>query len=385
VSTTEKNSESDGASTFTEVQGLDRLSRPGIKPSIYSLASPKGNIGFLFSGIEDVVPYELDDFRSLLIRLLDGQKTVTEIIERMKMKNAAWDAGRVEKELSFLQTKGILEPDIRYFEKPKSSQTERYERQLIFFGTRSQDGRKGALEYQRQLEKARVVVCGLGGFGSHILTGLAYMGIGNITVVDFDTVEASNLNRQILYDETDLGKKKIEVALDKCMLVNSRINYDIYDRKITGPGDFREIIKGADLVVQTADSPRQKIFYWLNEVIHEMKIPALFTLGATPDSVIIGPLVVPGQTACFACTLPKTKFDAEKEPAAWLNRKYRHGTMEPYIMTGVGFMLNEIVNHFTGICACRLKGAILHINMHTYETRINRVASIPGCSFCSDS
>ncbi len=357
---------------------------PALKSSIMSLTSPNGHLGFMFTSQEGVVPYKLDAFRRELMAILDGKRTVREIIVLLCKKNPKWEKKRILKELDYLYTNALLEPDTRICDLGPDPLIEpRLDRQLNYLGVWAPQGRKAALEYQQRLSSAHVVVIGIGGFGSHVLCGLCYLSVGNITIVDFDRVQPSNLNRQILFDETHLGRLKTEAAQERCQAINSSINYRFINQKITGAEDFVSLIQDGDLVVMTADSPRQKIFSWMNQASFATNTPVLYTLGISPESVKIGPLVVPGQTPCFDCAMPSKFLDADKEPARTLNQQYRHGSIEPYLMTGAGLMLNEITAHLTQIRPCRLHGAMLSLNMHTYESLIHQISPQKGCRCCS--
>jgi bacteriocin biosynthesis cyclodehydratase domain-containing protein len=347
-----------------------------------SMTSPNHNIGFVFTAHDGVFPYLLDPLRRELVDVLCKGMSVRQILEYLGMKNPEWDRDKVLHELAYLYENALLEPDIRIFNKDADPGDNRLDRQLNYLGIWSPEGRKEALEYQERLHKSRVAVIGIGGFGAHILLGLSYLSIGNITAVDFDRVQPSNLNRQILFDETHLGKRKIDAARERCRSINSRINFRFVDRKIKGPDDFIDVIKDADLAVLTADSPRQEIFSWMNQASFQTKTPVLYTLGVSPSSFNAGPLVIPGSTPCFECAIPPRVLDALKEPALSLNRRYRHATLEPYLMTGAGLMLNEIAVYLTRIRPCRLTGHMLVLNMHTYESRQHRIMPRKGCNYC---
>src|SRR5512137_2986040 len=90
---------------------------------------------------------------------------------------------------------------------------ERYKRQVMLFG---EDG-------QEQLKKAEIFIAGAGGLGSPIAIYLAVAGVGTITIADMDVVDQSNLNRQILHYDRDIGKKKTASAEEKLTAINPDI------------------------------------------------------------------------------------------------------------------------------------------------------------------
>jgi len=102
---------------------------------------------------------------------------------------------------------------------------QRYERQLTIPGW----GESG----QRKLNAARVAIAGAGGLGSSISTYLAAAGVGTIRIIDSDDVELSNLNRQSLYDEIDIGKAKTDSAKHRLQALNPDITIETFSQPIT--------------------------------------------------------------------------------------------------------------------------------------------------------
>lgn len=140
--------------------------------------------------------------------------------------------------------------------------TERYHRQ-------KEIARIGA-EGQKRLANAKVTVAGAGGLGSPVLTYLAQAGVGRIRLIDFDTVGITNLNRQFLYTEKDLGRKKTSAAKEKLELFNSEILVESCDAKLTEE-NAEELIGEADAVVSCLDSISARLI--VNEVCLRKNIP----------------------------------------------------------------------------------------------------------------
>jgi molybdopterin/thiamine biosynthesis adenylyltransferase/rhodanese-related sulfurtransferase len=122
---------------------------------------------------------------------------------------------------------------------------ERYQKQLLL--------KEMGLAGQNKLNQARVLVIGAGGLGCPALQYLAAAGIGTIGVVDFDVVEISNLQRQILYTLDDIGKPKAETAARQLRKLNPEIQIDIYNDRITNRNAI-ELITNYDLVIDGSDN-----------------------------------------------------------------------------------------------------------------------------------
>ena len=109
------------------------------------------------------------------------------------------------------------------------------------------------IEGQRKLKNAKVLVVGAGGLGCPMLMYLTAAGVGTIGVVDFDVVERSNLQRQVLFTEEDIGMSKAKTAVARLSKQNPDINFNILNTKLSSDNAF-EIIKKYDVVADGTDN-----------------------------------------------------------------------------------------------------------------------------------
>lgn len=109
------------------------------------------------------------------------------------------------------------------------------------------------LEAQQKLKAAKVLVVGSGGLGSPVLLYLAAAGIGNIGIVDFDVVDDSNLQRQVLFGVESVGKAKVEAAKERLEGLNPHINIKLYNTQLTSQNAL-DIIKEYDVVADGTDN-----------------------------------------------------------------------------------------------------------------------------------
>lgn len=177
-----------------------------------------------------------------------------------------------------------------------ADEQKRYARQLIL----KKFGEKGQLA----LKKARVLVIGTGGLGSPICYYLAAAGVGHLGVADFDVVDDSNLQRQILHNTGDLGVKKVVSAQKKLTALNPYIKIETFEDKVTAE-NIGDLIETFDFIIDGTDTFDAK--YLINDacVIHNKP----FCHGSVMqyDGQMI--TVLPKKTACFRCVF-------EKKPAA---------------------------------------------------------------------
>ena len=179
------------------------------------------------------------------------------------------------------------------------NELERYDRQIMI----ADIGEKG----QEKLKRARVFIAGAGGLGSPAAIYLTAAGIGKICVVDHDIVELTNLNRQILHWEKDIGKKKVSSAREKLKKINHEVKVEAIEETITEANVF-QLIAGSDVIMDAMDNLPTR--YLLNKAAIEKNIP--FFHGAVYGFEGRAMTIIPGKTACLRCVyrgdIPKEKF-----------------------------------------------------------------------------
>ncbi|MBN1786472.1 MAG: HesA/MoeB/ThiF family protein [Candidatus Methanofastidiosa archaeon] len=158
---------------------------------------------------------------------------------------------------------------------------------------------------QEMLSKSRAVIVGVGALGGVIATNLARAGIGKITLCDNDTIDIHNLQRQILYDEGDVGSQKLTTAVDNLRDMNSEIKIEGIQEHLNAKNASR-IIGSSDIVIDGTDKMEPR--YIMNRYCVEKGIPYVY--GGVLASYGMTFNIVPDATPCLECVFPKTKeFD----------------------------------------------------------------------------
>ncbi len=177
---------------------------------------------------------------------------------------------------------------------------ERYSRQVLF----SELGEAG----QTRLMQGRVLLCGCGALGTVLAETLVRAGVGQIKIVDRDFVELSNLQRQVLFDETDVAARlpKAIAAAEKLKQINSTVDIE----PIVADIDHTNILSLAadvDLILDGTDN--FEVRYLINDVSLELGIPWIYCgcIGSTGQTMTI----LPGKTACLRCLI-----DTAPEPGS---------------------------------------------------------------------
>ena len=151
---------------------------------------------------------------------------------------------------------------------------------------------------REKVQAAKMMIVGAGALGNEVLKNLALMGVGHLFVVDFDTVEAANLSRSVLFRPEDNGKKKSEVAARRIKEMNPDVKVQYFHGDINtnlGLGVFRRM----DAIIGCLDNREARLSvnrfcYWLSKPWVDGAIQELFGLER---------VFVPGEGACFECTL----------------------------------------------------------------------------------
>lgn len=177
-----------------------------------------------------------------------------------------------------------------------SNEISRYQRQLIL----KQLGPSG----QQLLKDSKVLVIGAGGLGSPVLYYLVAAGIGTIGIVDHDTVELSNLNRQILHLTQDIGKNKTDSAKTKLSDLNPEVVIKTYQLTLD-QDNIKEIVTHYDVVVDAVDNFDTR--YLINDVCYKLKIPVVE--GAVLGFVGTCTTIDPKHTSCYRCLYPSISED----------------------------------------------------------------------------
>lgn len=166
--------------------------------------------------------------------------------------------------------------------------TDRYSRQLRLKEFSEKD--------QEQLLKSKIAIIGVGATGTVVAELLARTGIGNITIADRDYIEKSNLQRQTLFDENDIGKAKADVAKEKLKKINSEIKIKSITQDINA-SNIQNIIDGKDLIIDCTDNIETR--FLINDCSMKHKIPWIYTaaIGSTGATMNF----VPKDKPCFRC------------------------------------------------------------------------------------
>ena len=171
-------------------------------------------------------------------------------------------------------------------------QLERYSRHILLDDV--------GVDGQEKLLKAQVLIVGAGGLGSPVGLYLAAAGVGTIGIIDSDSVEISNLQRQIAHFTRDIGISKVDSAAEKMKAINPDISVRTYSEFLCAE-NITEIIKDYDFVIDGTDNFPTK--FLVNDACIFLGVP--FSHGGILRFNGQTMTVIPGQTACYRCCFRK--------------------------------------------------------------------------------
>ena len=246
-----------------------------------------------------------------------------------------------------------------------AQQARRYSRQIVIPQIQASG--------QERIRNAKVLCIGAGGLGSPALIYLAAAGVGTIGIVDFDTVDETNLHRQVLYGQSDIGKKKVDVAKSKIEERNPLVEINVYPVRIN-PSNVFKIMADYDIVIDATDNFATR--YLINDAAVLLKKPYVWGSVNRFD----------GQAAVFWSTLGPCYRCLHPEPPA-------PGSVQSCADAGVfgvlcasvaSIQVNEVIKAITGIGELQIGKLMIYEALEAEHSKIN-IHKNPQCVICGQN
>jgi molybdopterin-synthase adenylyltransferase len=232
---------------------------------------------------------------------MDGTHNLRDITALLKADGLSASENDVLDIIEMLAHRGVI-ADVESLSTSSMSDAAaaRYSRNLNCWAAITSDDRT-AVEIQAEVGRAHVLVIGVGGIGTAVALSLAMAGCGQLTLVDFDVVDLSNLNRQLLFTVDDIGKPKVEVAKTALQRVNPGVKISTINTRLESADRVHQLIKsvGADFVSDAVDRPTVAIDRWINNACFVERIP--FSANSVSGNTALFWTKIPGQTGCYNC------------------------------------------------------------------------------------
>jgi adenylyltransferase/sulfurtransferase len=243
--------------------------------------------------------------------------------------------------------------------------TGRYERHLKLKGI--------GLSGQRKLQRSRVLIVGAGGLGSPVSLYLSGAGVGTIGMVDFDRVEESNLHRQVIYGTRDIGRKKLDAAIDRLSDLNPHVKFVAHPGKLDQDNAVKTL-KGYDVVIDCTDNIPSR--YLVSDAAYLCGVPDVY--GAVNAYQGQATLFGYDRGPCYRCLYPSPP-GSEMAPS-------RTGNAVLGVLPGIvgNIQALEAIKVLLGI-GKTLSGRLLLIDGLSLQFRELKVTKDPQCCLCGPS
>ncbi|OUQ90055.1 thiamin biosynthesis protein [Brevibacillus brevis] len=320
--------------------------------------------------------FELEDENGSIrkmIKLMDGTRTIGEIHTLLVVDYPEITYEEIVEAVESLSGLGFLMDQAKEEASVLTSeQKERYKANIRYFSLFT-DLNQSPSKLQEQVSRKKVTILGMGAFGSTLLVNLVGAGIQHIKLVDFDRVELSNLNRQMVFNEHDIGRLKVEAARDFIGRLHSEVLIETETMQIKSSEDVERVIAGSDLVMLAADQPFFFLQRWVNHACTKLQIPFI----AGGFNLIEGQffMVEPGKTGCIDCMHLHRSTQIEDYPQLIqrlldTNFILPTATIAPNTMMITGMMASDAIRYLTGIAPVQSAGKFIIFDFNTLEKSV---------------
>ncbi len=240
---------------------------------------------------------------------------------------------------------------------------------------------------QKRLKNAKVLVIGAGGLGSPALMYLAAAGVGTIGIVEFDEVDESNLQRQIIHGQSDVGRPKAVSAQESVQEINPLVNVVVHGERLDND-NVNEIFTGYDLIVDGTDNFATR--YMVNDAAYFLGIPyvwgSIYRFDGQASVYAAGlrnsddPVMreAAAEAPCYRCLYP------EPPPPGMVPSCAEGGVLGVLCASIGSIQVNEAIKMLTGM-GDPLVGKLMIYDALEMEYRKLKVRRDPNCALCGDN
>ncbi len=227
-------------------------------------------------------------------------------------------------------------------------------------------------EGQKKLLQSHCLIVGAGGLGSPVAIYLAASGVGKITICDFDSVDLSNLQRQIIHEEKSIGLNKAESAKIGLTRINSDINV-VAIKKQLNIDEVKSIAEGVDIIVDCSDNFETR--YALNKIAFDLKCPLVSGAAIKFDGQVSIFDFRTNNSPCYNCLFP---WNDEEQNLKCSD----HGVFSPLVGLVGSIQAGEVIKVLLNI-GTTLHGKLLLINHRDIDFKSLKIQKDKHCEICS--
>jgi adenylyltransferase/sulfurtransferase len=229
---------------------------------------------------------------------------------------------------------------------------------------------------QKRLKNARVLVIGAGGLGSPALLYLAAAGVGTIGIAEFDEVDESNLQRQVIHGQSDIGRPKGESARDSIKDVNPYVNVVLHEQRLDND-NVKQVFEGYDLIIDGTDNFATR--YMVNDAAYFLGIPYIWgSIYRFDGQASVFAPMLGDDLPCYRCLYPEP-------PPPGMVPSCAEGGVLGVLCASIGAIQGtEAIKLITGI-GDPLAGSLMIYDALEMEYRKLKVRKDPNCALCGEN
>jgi len=229
---------------------------------------------------------------------------------------------------------------------------------------------------QKRLKNAKVLVIGAGGLGSPALLYLAAAGVGTLGIAEFDEVDESNLQRQIIHGMSDIGRPKAESAKESIAEVNPYVEVIVHNERLDND-NVLQVFEGYDLIVDGTDNFATR--YMVNDAAYFLKIPYVWgSIYRFDGQASVFAPTLADDAPCYRCLYP------EPPPPGMVPSCAEGGVLGVLCASIGSIQVNEAIKLLTGIGDPAV-GKLVIYDALELEWRKLKVRKDPSCALCGDN
>ncbi len=229
---------------------------------------------------------------------------------------------------------------------------------------------------QKRLKNARVLVIGAGGLGSPALLYLAAAGVGTIGIAEFDEVDESNLQRQVIHGQSDIGKSKAQSAKESIGETNPYVEVILHEERLDND-NVLQVFEGYDLIVDGTDNFATR--YMVNDAAYFLKIPYVWgSIYRFDGQASVFAPTLADDAPCYRCLYP------EPPPPGMVPSCAEGGVLGVLCASIGSIQVNEAIKLLTGI-GDPLVGRLMIYDALEMEYRKLKVRKDPNCALCGEN
>lgn len=297
---------------------------------------------------------------------LDG-RPLEDVVSTVRDQFPSLTAEDVREGIAILDREGFIEEAF-------TGQDSKYDKRLIpniNYFSRFAGSTQSRHEFQNRLSRSNILLLGLGGGGANVLTMLSGLGPKSITVVDHDRVEPSNMGRQVLYRESDVGALKVEAAINNFHQMNSGVEIIGSTDKIVSVAQVADLAKENDIIISCIDEPPFKIQRVVNAGAVAANKPCVFGASQVSRGRVF--TIIPGLTGCFDCLMVHyserdPQFVAQFEAFQGIDFDPPSMAYAPSIFRLTSTLVDEAVRVLTGYAKPISLGCQLELNFEDHTS-----------------